>query len=161
MAKTNATNDGGTMSLTQDRQADAIDTGGSTRIASSPRFDVIAGVRAELLGLGFAEEPARRSLRRLAAVGLAGGASMGIVIGFLYGLIGFIDPLVNMLAIAAWGGVLGAVGGLFVMSIVWILRPEPFEPIGTLNAQGFELHAHDPRAALLARRLLQLPDTAA
>ena len=107
-------------------------------------------------GLKFEERvTGRKGYGRAALEGTGAGALPGALIGFVFGLLSLVDPLISGLALALWGlvlgGLLGAVFGL--VSHAFSGGRRDFSSVGGMRADRYEVAADEEVAEEAARRL--------
>ena len=92
---------------------------------------------------------------RAAFEGAVGGGLVGSVLGFFFGLLSWIDPLISGLALALYGFLLGAVIGLAFGLITHATSGgrRTFSSTGSISAGRYELVADDLDHARAARML--------
>ncbi len=84
------------------------------------------------------------------------GAVVGVLLGFVLGVLSVVDPLVSAFALAAWGAVAGAFIGLIVgaLSYAFRRRDRDFSSTTHLDADRYDLVV-DEEVAHEATRLLR------
>ncbi len=98
----------------------------------------------------------RMGYGRAASENALAGGLVGAVLGFLFGLLSWVDPLISGLALAFYGLVIGAVIGLALGLLTQAVSGgnRNFSSTGSISAGSYELVSDDPDEAKRAAQTL-------
>ena len=98
----------------------------------------------------------RRGYAEAAFGGLVAGGPAGALVGFFFGLLSWIDPLVSGIALAGYGFLLGSLIGIVMgLSGRWLTGQRGFSSVGYLQAGRYIVVADGEETA--ERALRELP----
>lgn len=100
----------------------------------------------------------RRGYGGAAASSAVTGGVIGALLGFVFGVLSWVDPLISGLALAVYGFLAGALAGLVIGLLSHWLRAgrRDFSSIKSLRARGYDVVADSAEYAEQADRLLGL-----
>ena len=89
--------------------------------------------------------------------GAVSGAVPGVLLGWIFGLFDWADPVVSALLLALYGLLIGAVIGAIIAVIVYALQGgrRDFESVTVMRPQRYELVVDDEVADRAARMLAE------